>query len=106
MGAAMLVRAEPFEAVGGFDERYFLYWEDADLCHRLRDRGWSTRYVPRARVVHSGGASAKTGSREATRAFHRSAYLYYATHVVPSPWNPARWFARVALNARAWWRMR
>ena len=105
MGASMLVRREPFDLVGGFDERYFLDWEDADLCHRLRERGWSTRYVPAARVIHSGGASAKTRSREATRAFHRSAYLYYATHVVPSPWHPARWFARAALAARAWWRM-
>jgi N-acetylglucosaminyl-diphospho-decaprenol L-rhamnosyltransferase len=104
MGAAMLVRREPFDLAGGFDERYFLYWEDADLCRRLRERGWSTRYVPLARVKHSGGASAKTGSREATRAFHRSAYLYYSTHVVPSPWHPARWFARVALPVRAWWR--
>jgi N-acetylglucosaminyl-diphospho-decaprenol L-rhamnosyltransferase len=106
MGAAMLIRREAFDLVGGFDERYFLYWEDADLCRRLRERGWTTRYVPRARVVHAGGASAKTRSREATRAFHRSAYLYYATHVVPSPWNPVRWFARAALTARAWWRMR
>ena len=106
MGASMLVRREPFDLVGGFDERYFLYWEDADLCRRLRERGWTTRYVPRARVRHAGGASAKTRSREATREFHRSAYLYYATHVVPSAWHPARWFARVALTARAWWRMR
>jgi N-acetylglucosaminyl-diphospho-decaprenol L-rhamnosyltransferase len=106
MGASMLVRREPFDLVGGFDERYFLYWEDADLCRRLRERGWTTRYVPPARVIHAGGASAKTRSREATRAFHQSAYLYYATHLAPSPWNPARWFARVALTARAWWRMR
>ena len=106
MGASMLVRREMFDAVGGFDERYFLYWEDADLCHRLRDRGWSTRFVPRARVIHSGGASAKTSSRLAIRAFHQSAYRYYATHVVRSPLHPARWFARAALTLRAWWRMR
>jgi GT2 family glycosyltransferase len=62
--------------------------------------------VPRAIVAHAGGASAGTRSRESTRAFHRSAYLYYATHVVRSPWHPARWFARVALAVRAWWRMR
>lgn len=106
MGAAMLIRREPFDLAGGFDERYFLYWEDADLCRRLRERGWTTRYVPPARVTHAGGASAKTRSREATRAFHDSAYRYYATHLVPSPWHPARWFARAALTARAWWRMR
>jgi GT2 family glycosyltransferase len=106
MGAAMLVRREAFDLVGGFDERYFLYWEDADLCRRLRTRGLTTRYVPGARVIHEGGASARTDSRDSTRAFHRSAYLYYATHVVPSPWHPARWLARIALPARAWWRSR
>jgi N-acetylglucosaminyl-diphospho-decaprenol L-rhamnosyltransferase len=105
MGASMLIRREMFDAVGGFDERYFLYWEDADLCHRLRERGWSTRFVPRARVVHSGGASARTRSRLAIRAFHESAYRYYATHVVRSAWHPARWLAKAALALRAQWRI-
>jgi len=105
MGAAMLIRREMFDAVGGFDRRYFLYWEDADLCRRLWTRGWSTRYVPRARVTHDGGVSARTSSAMAARAFHQSAYRYYATHVVPSPWHPMRWAALVALTARGAWRM-
>jgi hypothetical protein len=62
--------------------------------------------VPRAVVTHPGGASAATDSVFATREFHRSAYRYFATHVVPSPWHPARWFAKVALVLRAWWRTR
>lgn len=106
MGAAMLIRRAPFDAVGGFDERYFLYWEDADLCRRLRDAGFTTRYVPGARVRHAGGASARTDSRRAVRAFHDSAYQYYATHVVRSPWHPARPVARMALALRARWRSR
>ena len=106
MGAAMLVRRDAFDRVGGFDERYFLYWEDADLCRRLRGAGWSTRFVPGARVHQPGGASATTATRLATRAFHDSAYRYYATHVVRSPWHPARWLAKVALGLRAWWRAR
>jgi len=105
MAAAMLVRRKPFDEVGGFDERYFLYWEDADLCRRLRDRGWTTRYVPRAVVTHPGGASAATDSALAIREFHRSAYRYYATHLVTSPWHPARWLAKVALGLRRWWRV-
>lgn len=105
MGAAMLIRREAFDLVGGFDERYFLYWEDADLCHRLRDRGQTTRYVPGARVWHPGGLSAATRPAFATRAFHRSAYLYYATHVAPSPLNPMRWLAKIALTLRAQWRI-
>lgn len=106
MGAAMLVERRAFDAVGGFDERYFLYWEDADLCRRLRDAGWTTRYVPPAIVRHPGGASAASAGSFAVRVFHDSAYRYYATHVVPSPWHPARWLARVALPLRAWWRSR
>jgi N-acetylglucosaminyl-diphospho-decaprenol L-rhamnosyltransferase len=105
MGAAMLIRREMFDAVGGFDEGYFLYWEDADLCRRLWQRGCSTRYVPRARVAHDGGASARSDSPLATRAFHQSAYRYYATHVVPSPWHPMHWIARAALSGRAAWRI-
>ena len=106
MGAAMLVRRGMFDAVSGFDEGYFLYWEDADLCRRLWTRGWSTRYVPRAVVTHDGGASARSASALATRAFHRSAYRYYATHVIPWPWHPMRWIAKAALAARAAWRSR
>src|SRR5262249_37570698 len=44
-GACMLARREALEKVGGFDERYFLYWEDADLCRRLRLAGYHIRYV-------------------------------------------------------------
>jgi GT2 family glycosyltransferase len=106
MGAAMLVRRDRFDAAGGFDEGYFLYWEDADLCRRLRDRGFTIRYVPRARVHHPGGVSASTASAASTRAFHASAYRYYATHVTPQWWHPMRWVARVALPLRAWWRTR
>ena len=106
MGASMLIRRGPFDAVGGFDERYFLYWEDADLCRRLRNAGWTTRYVPGAIVEHPGGASAATARAFSSRVFHESAYRYYATHVAPSPWHPARWFARVALPLRGWWRGR
>jgi N-acetylglucosaminyl-diphospho-decaprenol L-rhamnosyltransferase len=106
MAAAMLVRRKAFDDVNGFDEGYFLYWEDADLCRRLRDRGWKMRYVPRAIVAHPGGASAATDAAFATREFHRSAYRYFATHIVTSPWHPARWFAKIALSMRASWRTR
>ena len=104
MGASLLIRREIFDRVRGFDERFFLYWEDADLCRRIRDLGCSVRFVPRAHVVHAGAASSRTARRLATRAFHRSAYLYFSTHTVPSPWHPARWLAWIALSVRSWWR--
>jgi N-acetylglucosaminyl-diphospho-decaprenol L-rhamnosyltransferase len=104
MGASLLIRGEVFERVGGFDERFFLYWEDADLCRRIRNLGYGVRYVPGARVVHAGAGSSRTVQRLAGRAFHRSAYLYYATHTVPSRWHPARPLAWIALTVRSWWR--
>lgn len=57
-GACLLVRREVLEAIGGWDERFFLYGEDIDLCRRIRDAGFDVRFVPSASAVHVGGASA------------------------------------------------
>jgi hypothetical protein len=105
-GACMLVRRQAFDDVGGFDARYFLYWEDADLCRRLRARGYEIRYAPAATAVHRVGHSSKTARAASIKAFHESAYLYYATHVAPGTLNPKRLIARVQLGARCWWRLR
>ncbi len=52
-GACLLVRRSAFEAVGGFDERFFMYGEDIDLCRRFSERQWQVRYCPEAAVVHA-----------------------------------------------------
>ncbi len=101
-GACMLARRTALEQVGGFDERFFLYWEDADLCRRLRAGGHHVRYVPAATAIHRVGQSSRSARTFAIRAFHRSAYLYYATHVAPAPLNPKRALARAILNTRCW----
>jgi len=105
-GACLLVRRDAFLAAGGFDERFFMYWEDADLCRRLRGQGYSIRYVPGATAVHKVGQSSRTARRSSIRAFHKSAYLYYATHVAPGALNPRRLLARALLGARCWWQLR
>lgn len=102
-GACMLLRRAPFYAVGGFDERYFLYWEDADLCRRLRAHGHTIRYVPAAAVTHAGGASSRSARALSIRAFHRSAFIYYRTHVARSPLTRA--LAWVLLAARCRWKL-
>ncbi|GAC1457863.1 MAG: glycosyltransferase family 2 protein [Gemmatimonadaceae bacterium] len=100
-GACMLARRDALASVGGFDEAYFLYWEDADLCRRLRNAGWETRYTMEASVVHDVGQSSRNARRLANREFHKSAYRYYVTHVTPQPWHPGRPLAWLILAGRA-----
>jgi GT2 family glycosyltransferase len=56
-GASFLVRSEVLEALGGFDEGYFLYFEETDLFLRARAAGWECWYVPQSRVMHAVGKS-------------------------------------------------
>jgi len=67
-GASCLLRASTLREIGLFDERFFLYWEDADLCLRLRRAGWQLAVAENARVLHQG--SATTGRLPRLRAYH------------------------------------
>lgn len=73
-GAVMLVRAAAFRSIGGFDEDFFLYYEETDFCFRLREAGWRVVYADDVSVVHLGGES--TQSRY-ERAFLQSRRLYF-----------------------------
>lgn len=77
-GACLLVRRAAFERAGGFDEGFFLYSEETDLCRRLLDAGLGTIYEPAARCVHAGGASAPRSALLATQV--RSRVRYAAIH--------------------------
>jgi GT2 family glycosyltransferase len=75
-----MIRREAFEQVGGLDEQFFLYWEDADLCYRLKQAGWLTVYNPMVGVIHLTGRSSAQARRRSLVAFHRSAYRYFRKH--------------------------
>lgn len=62
-GAFMLMRADALHQVGGFDQQFFMYAEDIDLCMRFRAAEWTLRYWPGADVVHTGGGSGERGRR-------------------------------------------
>ena len=79
-GACLLLRKKAVLDVRGFDENFFLFFEDIDLCFRLRENGWKLFFVPEARIFHQGGASTralKLGSR-----FHyrKSQVYFYRKH--------------------------
>ncbi|HUQ85043.1 MAG TPA: glycosyltransferase family 2 protein [Candidatus Limnocylindrales bacterium] len=61
-GCCMLIKKEVFEKVGLFDEKYFLYYEDADLCERVKKAGFDIHYVPKGIVYHDNAGSSGSGS--------------------------------------------
>jgi N-acetylglucosaminyl-diphospho-decaprenol L-rhamnosyltransferase len=62
-GASMMIRRTALDAIGGFDENYFLYFEETDFCLRAKKAGLSTWYVPESRVMHVAGQSTKVTER-------------------------------------------
>jgi len=80
MGAFFLIRRSLFTALGGFDERFFVYFEEVDLSLRARYNGWSTIYLSNVRSYHGGGGV--TEQVKATRLFYslRSRILYGFKH--------------------------
>jgi N-acetylglucosaminyl-diphospho-decaprenol L-rhamnosyltransferase len=100
-GAFLLVRREAFEAVGGFDDDFFMYFEDVDLGRRLDLAGWKNLFVPEAEVVHIGGASTAKVADVMVRAHHRSAYTYIAKTHPGAVWAPVRVAVRLGLAVRA-----
>jgi N-acetylglucosaminyl-diphospho-decaprenol L-rhamnosyltransferase len=99
-GACMLVRRSAFEQVGRFDEAFWLYGEELDLCTRLRERGWRVLYSPELEILHEGGVS--TGRSRRTHVLHSgSIYRYYRKHRARGWRRVTLPLARVALRARA-----
>jgi hypothetical protein len=84
-GACMLVRRCVFDAVGGFDEGYFMYAEEVDLCFRMRSAGWQTWYQPTANVLHCGGASSRTQRTIFERDLYRSRVRFFRVHYGERP---------------------
>lgn len=100
-GACMLVSVEAFRAVGGFDERFFMYFEDVDLCRRIGSTGGECVYVPSSVVTHTGAHSTQQARTRMIRAHHDSAYLFLRTRY-PGPWYaPLRLVLRMGLAVRA-----
>lgn len=99
-GSCLLLRRDAFDALGGFDERYFMYLEDVDLGDRLGRAGWQNVFVPSSVIRHDQGHAAKTVPEFTLRAHHRSAYLFQADRH-PHTWQaPIRWALKAGLELR------
>lgn len=80
LGACMLIRREAINQFGLFDEDYFIYSEEVDLCTRLKEAGWRLYWVPGAVVIHYGGISTQQVSEEMFLRLYEGKILYFRKH--------------------------
>lgn len=96
LGAAMAVSRSCLEAVGPWDESFFLYSEETDFCLRARDAGWRVRYVPESLVTHIGGGSGRSALTHQMLIVNK-VRLYARRHGRAASW--AYWLATIASEA-------
>lgn len=84
-GSAVLFRREALRRAGLFDEGFFLYFEDIDLCRRIGAAGYQIRFLPAAEVVHHGGAAARTVGALADYEYRRSQLRFWRKHAGRAP---------------------
>ena len=101
LGAAVAVRRDAVLAIGGFDETYFMYNEEVDLCLRLRQAGWEVHYAPVATVVHVGAASTSQERAAMAAEYVRSTAALYRRHFSRSEQAQLRGILVTALAARS-----
>ena len=99
-GACMVLRREALGKSGAFDERFFMYFEDADLCRRVRETGWRVYYLPEVEVVHQTGGSSRSKPK-AVWMLHKSAFIYHRKHGAHGPLGLYSGAVLLGLAARA-----
>jgi GT2 family glycosyltransferase len=105
LGAALMLRRGAVLEVDGFEESYFMYFEEVDLAYRLTRAGWATHFVPEAVVMHIGGASTSRVRSAMLIQRFRSTLEYYRRHstgIARLFWTAmlcARWSARLVRDS-------
>ena len=83
-GAFMMIKNEVYQKVGGFDNQFFMYGEDLDLCYRIQSAGYKVYYVPTTEIIHYKGESTKRSSLDETKVFYESMHLFVKKHLSSS----------------------
>ena len=100
-GACLAVRRDLFTQVGGFDDHYFMYFEDVDLGFRLGKLGYTNLYVPEVSITHIGGESTKAIKKTMLRIHHESAMRFITIKYPGMLWAPLRMLIKIGLSLRA-----
>jgi N-acetylglucosaminyl-diphospho-decaprenol L-rhamnosyltransferase len=101
LGAALMVRAETLAQVGGFDERFFMYCEEIDLCRRIKAAGWEVYCLPQAEIVHLVAQSTAQFRDQMFVALWRSRFLMFDKYESVAFRWAAQWLVRLGLWAEA-----
>lgn len=80
VGAYMFMSRECYQKTNGFDERFYMYGEDLDLCKRAREAGFKIWYFPQTKCIHYKGQSSKRAPQKSLYAFHDAMWIYYDKH--------------------------
>jgi len=99
-GAALCLRKEAVESIGCFDEHYYMYVEDMDLCYRLRQKDWGIYYNPKAKVYHHIGQSSKQMSSKMMIEHQKSIYRFYSKLYKDKPWRHLKFLIGIGLFFR------
>ena len=83
-GSFMMMRKEVYGKVGGFDEQFFMYGEDLDLCYRIQKAGYKVFYVHSTQIIHYKGESTKRSSIDETKVFYSAMHLFVKKHLSTS----------------------
>jgi N-acetylglucosaminyl-diphospho-decaprenol L-rhamnosyltransferase len=75
-GACLMIRRDVFEQLGGFDESFFMYFEDKDICKRVHEAGWKVVYYPKTSLIHLLGGSSE-GAKKSVNTYYRDSQLHY-----------------------------
>ena len=79
-GSFMMLKKEVYDKVGGFDEEFFMYGEDLDLCYRIQKTGYKVFYVHTTQIIHYKGESTRRSSLDETKVFYDAMHLFVKKH--------------------------
>jgi GT2 family glycosyltransferase len=100
-GSCMMVRRAAIEQAGAFDEDFFMYGEDLDLCFRIQQAGWRIVYTPSTQIIHYKGESTKKGDFRYVRLFYGAMLLFMDKHMTGRGSRPLALLLKAGIMIRA-----
>ena len=99
-GSFMMMKKEVLDQVGLFDEQFFMYCEDIDLCHRITQAGFKIYYFPETQIIHYKGESTKKDNLDYVKTFNKSLYQFFQKYYAPKSIFLFRWLVMIGILLR------